>query len=99
MFRGRGSPEQTTDAWWFPEDGPTAPRLYALDAMTNGPRIVAINRISEYMPQGRLEFTCRGLDLPPGNYRVVPWPDASPKYCREFTLKAGGHTEIIVQGG
>ncbi|MCA8919815.1 MAG: hypothetical protein KDB32_12115, partial [Planctomycetes bacterium] len=99
VFRGRGSPEQTTDAWWFPEDGPTAPRLYALDAMTNGPRIVAINRISEYMPQGRLEFTCRGLDLPPGNYRVVPWPDASPKYCREFTLKAGGYTEIIVQGG
>lgn len=99
VFKGRGSPEQATDAWWFSKEGPSAPRLYELNGITGTPRHVELDRLSQYMPQGRLEFSCRGLALPPGRYRLVPWPGASAKYVQEFTLKSGAHTTITTQGG
>lgn len=96
-FKGRGSPEQPLDAWWFYDEGPRAPMLFELDAARKGaPRMVRIDGLTEYMPGGRLEFAVRGLVLPPGSYRLVPWPGAPAKYVREFTLQAGQHTTVTV---
>ncbi|MCA8919790.1 MAG: hypothetical protein KDB32_11980, partial [Planctomycetes bacterium] len=99
IFTGRGSPDQATDAWWFSTNGPSAPRLYELGGITGTVRPVELDRLSQYMPQGRLEFSRRGLALPPGRYRLVPWPGASAKYVQEFTLNSGTHTTITTQGG
>lgn len=96
VFKGRGSPEQNEDAWWFPEKGPRAPKLIALDAEQ---RIVDLDYFSEFMPGGRLEFSFRDLLLPPGRYRLIPWPAAPEKNCRVFSLKPGEHSTIVTHGG
>lgn len=95
-FKGRGSPDQNFDAWWFHEGGPRAPRLYALDAAGKNPRIVYLSGVNDYMPGGRLEFAVRGLVLPPGKYRLVPWDKAPAKYVQDFALQSGQHTTITV---
>jgi hypothetical protein len=96
VFKGRGSPEQKFDAWWCPGEGPRAPMLLALD---RGRRAVELSWLSEHMPHGRLEFSFRKKLLPPGRYRLIPWPEAPSKYWREFTLKAGESRTVTVQAG
>ena len=96
VFRGRGSPDKNEDAWWFHEYGPRAIRLLALDDYD---RVVVLDWLDSYMPEGRLEFGFRDLVLPPGRYRLIPWPDAPDKYCHEFTLTPGAHSQVTVQGG
>ena len=97
VFKGRGSPVKTEDAWWFKAKGPEAPRLYQLDASGNVARLVMIRGMTDYMPNGRLEFAVRGVKLPPGNYRLVPWEDAPAKHIREFSLQSGQHTTITIE--
>jgi hypothetical protein len=99
VFKGRGSPDSPFDAWWYGDAKP-APLMLALDQSFGGaPRYVGLGDPDRVMPDGRLEFTYDNRMLPPGRYKVIPWPGAAEKYCKTFTLAPGETSSVVVQGG
>lgn len=101
--RGRGDPGNPVDPWWMGAHG-QGPRLYALYALDQGlpgaPRAVAIPGPDAVSTTGgKPEFRYTELLLPPGRYRAVPWRNAPEKYCREFDVRGGETTEVVIQGG
>jgi hypothetical protein len=97
--QGYGDPGNPVDPWWMPASK-LGPRV-AYFAIRIGTRWwpVDLQGADEICPGGRIEFAYKDRPLPPGNYRVVPWPGAAEKYCREFELKAGQHLDVTIKTG
>ncbi len=97
--QGYGDPGNPVDPWWMPASK-LGPRV-AYFAIRIGTRWwpVDLQGTDEVCPGGRIEFAYKQRALPPGTYRVVPWPGAAEKYCREFELKPGQHLEVTIKTG
>jgi hypothetical protein len=99
-FSGRGSPDSPFDAWWYGENAPRPPVVLALDQVVAGtPRYVHLSSPDQLLPQGRLEFVYRDRQLPPGRYKVIPWPGAEEKWHQTFEVKPAATTQATIQGG
>jgi hypothetical protein len=100
MCEGRGSPGETLDSWWWSMDGWRNVCVeYQESGLGLGSRQLESEGIDEYMPDGRLEFSFQKQLVPPGRYKVIPWPGAPAKYCGTFEVRSGQHTEVVVKGG
>lgn len=99
-FSGRGSPDSPFDAWWYGENAPRPPVVLALDQVVAAtPRYVHLGSPDQLLPQGRLEFVYKDRQLPPGRYKVIPWPGAEEKWQVTFEVKPGASTQAQIQGG
>lgn len=99
VLRGRGSPEKALDAWWFRNDEMPELQLYHLDSRIRGnPRRVLGGHPSPEFRHGR-QAAVRGMALPPGRYRLVPWDGAPAKHQRTFTVTPGGRHTVTVDTG
>lgn len=99
-FSGRGSPDSPFDAWWYGENAPRPPVVLALDQVVAGtPRYVHLGSPDQLLPQGRLEFVYKDRQLPPGRYKVIPWPGAEEKWHQTFEVKPAATTQATIQGG
>ncbi|MCC6465050.1 MAG: carboxypeptidase regulatory-like domain-containing protein, partial [Planctomycetes bacterium] len=100
--RGRGDPGAPVDPWWS-ELHYQGAALYALRPLHED----GLQSVSIWLPEsdyistagGSPEFRYTNLSLPPGRYRAVPWQGAAEQYCREFTVKPGEHTSVVIEGG
>jgi hypothetical protein len=93
-------PDGSTDAWWSDREGWRKVRIISSDRdQVFGEVEVELEAVSDWMPEGRMAFTFKNRSLPPGKYKVIPWPDAPAKYCRTFEVQSGQHTEVVVRGG
>ncbi|MCG3184182.1 MAG: hypothetical protein ICCCNLDF_02294 [Planctomycetes bacterium] len=99
-FSGRGSPDSPFDAWWYGENAPRPPVVLALDQVVAAtPRYVHLGSPDQLLPQGRLEFVYKDRQLPPGRYKVIPWPGAEEKWHQTFEVKPAATTQATIQGG
>lgn len=97
--QGYGDPGNPVDPWWMPASrlGPRIASISIKDGNRWWP--VDLQSPDEICPGGRIEFAYKDRPLPPGTYRVVPWPGAAEKYCREFELKPGQHLQVTIKTG
>jgi hypothetical protein len=99
-FSGRGSPDSPFDAWWYGESAPRPPVVLALDQVVSAtPRYVHLGSPDQLLPQGRLEFVYKDRQLPPGRYKVIPWPGAEERWHQTFEVKPAATTQATIQGG
>lgn len=96
---GCGAPGEKVDTWWADNGAAKYIRILVLDqADFMGPAEVELIEVDEWLPQCRTEFVFRNRFVPPGRYKVIPWPDAPEKYCRTFEVSSGKHVEVRVKG-
>jgi len=102
-LQGRGTLEAGRDPWWEADNDDLefrTPVLLRLDGAQTG-----ASPAIKLGPPSRVDFGTppslgyAPLQLAPGRYRLLPWFDAPANLAREFDIKPGQSTTVILQGG
>jgi hypothetical protein len=96
--KGPGDTHTAATSWWsLLGQGPRVHRLTALDHAPGGiPTEVMLEAPDELLPEGRLEFAYNRRCIPPGRYRIVPWPGAPERQYRTVKIMPGQHVPIVI---
>ena len=101
---GRGTVSPGIDSWWQASDYVpfASPVLQYLDQGPPGhPPIIPFSRPEDAAQPagGQPLLVYRPRLLPPGRYRLLPWLGAPGALAREFEIKPGQTTTIVLKGG
>lgn len=95
---GPGDQPPADSRWWSRlKGGPAVDQVIALDHGHHGlPAFLIVDAPDQMLPRGRAEFSFSRRAVPPGRYRIVPWPGAPERCCRTVNVLAGGHTVVEI---
>ncbi len=93
---GKAPVEGQRDPWW--QNG-TCVGIQALDIGTSG--IVASGEIYAFnmgRPCLKPNLTGRSAEIPPGRYKIIPWPGAPDSACKIVTVEPGKECVVRFEG-
>ncbi|MCC6575528.1 MAG: hypothetical protein IT462_17250 [Planctomycetes bacterium] len=85
------------DFWWAMPDGGRM-KVEALDFKTADAPLAAYPQLVPITTKPVPYALTEELLLPPGRYKITPWPGAPESACRTIDLKPGKREEVVFEG-